>query len=136
MTRIDEVNAILRRRRQNGHWTAYASDGTYYVVPFEFLQGESGISARSGVKILISLVAPIHRGQVAIRAMRNPDTMRLTPSGKRLQKRQLGEGSRETRILIVGRTGVGKSSTINSVVGAPVAGIGHFRPTTSELHFY
>ncbi|MFG2047967.1 GTPase [Micromonospora sp. NPDC048935] len=43
---------------------------------------------------------------------------------------------RSTRILVVGRTGVGKSSIINSVVGAPVAETGKYRPTTAKIERY
>ncbi|MEU4474208.1 GTPase [Micromonospora sp. NPDC023888] len=43
---------------------------------------------------------------------------------------------RSTRILVVGRTGVGKSSIINSVVGASVAQTGKYRPTTAKIERY
>ncbi|MGC5290365.1 GTPase [Micromonospora sp. DT231] len=43
---------------------------------------------------------------------------------------------RSTRILVVGRTGVGKSSIINSVVGAAVAETGKYRPTTAKIERY
>jgi GTP-binding protein EngB required for normal cell division len=37
------------------------------------------------------------------------------------------------KFLLIGRTGVGKSSTINSLLGEEVAPIGKYRPTTIEV---
>lgn len=39
-------------------------------------------------------------------------------------------------ILLAGRTGVGKSSTVNSLMGAEVAPVGKFRPTTRSVASY
>jgi len=43
---------------------------------------------------------------------------------------------RPIRILVVGRTGVGKSSIINSIVGVPVAETGKYKPTTAKIERY
>jgi predicted GTPase len=43
---------------------------------------------------------------------------------------------RTARILVVGKTGVGKSSIINSVVGAPVAVTGNWETTTKRIDRY
>lgn len=39
-------------------------------------------------------------------------------------------------ILLIGRTGVGKSSTINRLIGEDVAPVGDFEPKTQSVEFY
>lgn len=50
-------------------------------------------------------------------------------------QRMLNQKERIT-ILLVGRTGVGKSSTINSLMGAEVAPVGKFTATTLQVESY
>lgn len=50
-------------------------------------------------------------------------------------KRQLRQ-NRKLTFMLVGRTGVGKSSTINSLLGEKVAPVGKYRPTTMEVETY
>ena len=47
-----------------------------------------------------------------------------------------GEKGKKFTFLLVGRTGVGKSSTVNSLMGEAVAPIGDYEPTTMEVKSY
>jgi hypothetical protein len=52
-------------------------------------------------------------------------------------KRALDEaGSRELVFLLVGKCGMGKSSTVNSLMGEEVAPVGDYEPTTMEVKSY
>lgn len=46
------------------------------------------------------------------------------------------ESKKSITLLLAGRTGVGKSSTINSLLGASVAPVGKFKPTTMSVASY
>jgi energy-coupling factor transporter ATP-binding protein EcfA2 len=48
-------------------------------------------------------------------------------------ERLVKETSRDICFLLVGRTGVGKSSTINTLLGEKVAPVGKYRPTTMDV---
>lgn len=129
------VPASLTQRRRNGDWGARSADGRNFVVPSNLVSGEGKLAPRSGVKVVLTLaysgetasVVEIHRSETQF--AQDGSSRDLTLDLKQSRVRQ-------TRILVVGRTGVGKSSTINSLIGTHVASVGHFEPTTSELHFF
>jgi predicted GTPase len=51
---------------------------------------------------------------------------------RQLEKAQ----NRNLTFLLVGRTGVGKSSTVNSLIGQEIAQVGHYEATTMEIKEY
>ncbi|MDX2254899.1 MAG: GTPase [Pseudanabaenaceae cyanobacterium bins.39] len=53
-----------------------------------------------------------------------------------LSEKFKGEKGKKFTFLLVGRTGVGKSSTVNSLMGEAVAPIGDYEPTTMEVKSY
>lgn len=52
------------------------------------------------------------------------------------QMKTMIDAKRTITFLLIGRTGVGKSSTINSLLGADVAPTGKYQPTTLDISVY
>jgi GTPase SAR1 family protein len=55
---------------------------------------------------------------------------------EKLGEKFKNERGKKFTFLLVGRTGVGKSSTINSLMGQAVAPVGDYEPTTMEVKSY
>jgi GTPase SAR1 family protein len=55
---------------------------------------------------------------------------------EKLTEKFKNERNKKFTFLLVGRTGVGKSSTVNSLMGESVAPVGEYEPTTMEVKSY
>jgi len=55
---------------------------------------------------------------------------------KNLQDKLQAQIGKKFVFLLVGRTGVGKSSTVNSLMGKEIASVGDYEPTTMEVKNY
>jgi GTPase SAR1 family protein len=55
---------------------------------------------------------------------------------KRIIERFKTERGKNFTFLLIGRTGVGKSSTVNSLMGQEIAPVGDYRPTTMSVESY
>ncbi|MFO0099571.1 MAG: GTPase [Aphanizomenon sp.] len=55
---------------------------------------------------------------------------------EKLTEKFKNERDKKFTFLLVGRTGVGKSSTVNSLMGESIAPVGEYEPTTMEVKSY
>jgi GTPase SAR1 family protein len=109
------------------------------ILVLTFVGGVSAALASYGLEAL--LVAIYHR---RIEISENPDVVDVVVqevNSNRLlrnsQKRTIISAITKTfSILIVGRTGTGKSSTINSLLGRDVAPVGEVVPVTSKVESF
>jgi predicted GTPase len=87
------------------------------VQPVEIMPSESPVSTSSVQQLL-------------------PSSVPSRPVIERLEERLQQAYQQRFTFLLIGQTGVGKSSTVNSLFEEEIAPVGHEKPTTLKVKFY
>ena len=134
MTSTRQVVATFTQERANGDWGADDHEHNTYLVGVNVLAGPGAPTPLSGGPVYLHLLVS-EAGDALVVAAESMEARLDQRTRKRLANLP-NPGDFETIVLVVGRTGVGKSSLINSIVGSRVAQAGEFEPTTAAVHLY